>query len=115
VGVGSKTSPSSDGIPDGYVPQSIPQGIPVIKLDNPTDADGFIDLPLCPPEKPLPTWSYFDEGPGSRTWVEGAAVEVNLKYPDGSVLPTRFIPMCFSTSCMSLFETPVVFQGAEVS
>ncbi len=113
VGVGSKDSPSSDGIPDGYVPQSIPQGIPIIKLNNSPDADGFIDLPLCPPERPLPTWSYFDEGPGSRTWVEGAAVEVNLKYPDGSVLPTRFIPMCFSTSCMSLFETPVVFQDVE--
>ena len=113
VGVGSKSSPSSDGIPDGYVPQSIPDGIPIIKLDNPPDADGFIKFPLCPPERPLPVWSYFDEGPGSRTWVEGAAVEVKLKYPDGSVLPTRFIPMCFSTSCMSLFETPVIFQGVE--
>ncbi|MDX9880843.1 MAG: glycoside hydrolase family 127 protein [Prolixibacteraceae bacterium] len=113
VGVGSKSSPSSDGIPDGYVPQSIPEGIPIIKLDNPADADGFIQLPLCPPERPLPTWSYFDEGPGARTWVEGAATEVRLKYPDESVLPTRFVPMCFSTSCMSLFETPVVFKGVE--
>jgi len=113
VGVGSKKSPSSDGIPDGYVPQSIPDGIPIIKLNSSPDADGFIKLPLCPPERPIPTWSYFDEGPGSRTWVEGAAVEVHLKYPDGSVIPTRFIPMCFSTSCMALFETPVVFEDVE--
>ncbi len=113
VGVGSKSSPAADGIPDGYVPQSIPEGIPIIKLDTPADEDGFIKLPLCPPERPLPTWSYFDEGPGARTWVEGAAAEVRLKYPDGSVLPTRFVPMCFSTSCMSLFETPVVFKGVE--
>ncbi len=114
VGVGGKSSGhSSDGIPEGYVPQSIPQGIPIIKLDNPADKDGFIRLPLCPPVRPLPTWSYFDEGPGSRTWVEGAAVEVRLKYPDGGVLPTRFVPMCFATSCMSLVETPVVFRDIE--
>lgn len=113
VGVGSKSSPSADGIPDGYVPQSIPDGIPAIKLENLPDEDGFVSLPLCPAERPLPTWSYFDEGPGSRTWVDGAAVEVRLKYSDGSILPTRFVPMCFSTSCMSLFETPVVFQGVE--
>ncbi|MBN1546231.1 MAG: glycoside hydrolase family 127 protein [Syntrophaceae bacterium] len=116
VGVGSKLSgKSSDGIPDGYVPHSIPEGIPIIQLDKTADADGFVTLPLCPPDRPLPTWSYFDEGPGSRTWVEGAATEVHLKYPDGSVLPTRFIPMCFSTSCMSLFETPVVFNDVEYS
>jgi len=113
VGVGNRPSPSSDGIPDGYVPQSIPDGIPVIMLENLPDQDGFVRFPLCPPERPLPTWSYFDEGPGSRTWVEGAAVEVRLKYPDGSILPTRFVPMCFSTSCMALFETPVVFGCAE--
>jgi hypothetical protein len=113
VGVGTKSSPSADGIPDGYVPQSIPEGIPIIKLDSLPDKDGFVKLPLCPPERPLPTWSYFDEGPGARTWVEGAATEVRLKYADGSVLPTRFVPMCFSTSCMSLFETPVVFKAVE--
>ncbi len=113
VGVGNRPSPSADGIPDGYVPQSIPEGIPVIMLESPPDQDDFVRFPLCPPERPLPTWSYFDEGPGSRTWVEGAAVEVRLKYPNGSILPTRFVPMCFSTSCMSLFETPVVFGRTE--
>lgn len=116
VSVGNKlTGKSSDGIPEGYVPQSIPEGIPSIKLDAPADADGFLTLPLCPPDRPLPTWSYFDEGPGSRTWVEGAAVEVRLRYPDGAVLPSRFVPMCFSTSCMSMFETPVVFKDVEDS
>ena len=116
VGVGNKPSgKSSDGIPEGYVPQSLPEGIPSIKLDAPADANGFLTLPLCPPDRPLPTWSYFDEGPGSRTWVEGAAVELRLKYPDGAVIPARFVPMCFSTSCMSLFETPVVFKDVEYS
>jgi len=114
VGVGNTLPGSSpDGIPEGYVPQSIPPGIPIIKLENPPDANGFIELPLCPPDRPLPTWSYYDEGPGSRTWIEGAAAEVSLKYPDGRILPTRFIPMCFSTSCLALVETPVVFQGFE--
>jgi len=116
VGVGDKSSAnSSDGIPEGYVPQSIPEGVPTIMLDATADADGFVTLPLCPSDRPLPTWSYFDEGPGSRTWVEGAAVQVRLKYPGGAVLPSRFVPMCFSTSCMSLFETPVVFKDVEYS
>lgn len=108
-----KASSFSDGIPAGYTPKSLPPGIAKIKLDSPPDDDGFVRLPLCPPERPLPTWSYYDEGPGARTWVEGAAVEVKLKYDDGKIVPVRFAPMCFSTSCLSLFETPVVFQDIE--
>jgi hypothetical protein len=91
----------------------MPADIPKIKLDVPADANGFVKLPLCPPERPLPPWNYWHEGPGSPTWVEGAGVEVGLKFPDGKVFSTRFAPMCYSTSCLSLFETPVVFQGVE--
>jgi hypothetical protein len=104
---------SSEKVMEGYDPQSMPPGIPVIQLDVHPDANGLIKLPLCPPDRPLPPWNYWDEGPGSPTWVEGAAVEVNLKFPDGKVVPSRFAPMCFSTSNLSLFETPVVFQDAE--
>jgi hypothetical protein len=106
-----KTADAS--VPIGYIPASVPPGVPAIKLDAPADADGFVHLPLCPPAQPLPIWSYFDEGPGARTWVEGAAVMVNLKFPDGNVRPMRFTPMCYNTSCLSLFETPVVFRGVE--
>jgi hypothetical protein len=38
---------------------------------------------------------------------------VNLNFRGGVIRPMRFTPMCYNTSCMSLFETPVVFQGVE--
>ncbi len=109
----SQHKPSDASVPIGYIPASLPPGIPTIKLDAPADADGYVQLPLCPPAQPLPMWSYLDEGPGSRTWVEGSAVMVNLKFPGGAIRPMRFTPMCYNTSCLSLFETPVVFQAVE--
>ncbi|NLP10614.1 hypothetical protein GX408_09495, partial [bacterium] len=86
-----------------------------IILHNPPDARGFVRLPLCPAEKPLPAWSYYDEGPGSPTWVENAAVEVHIKYPNAQAMAVRFTPLCFATSCLSLFETPVLFQDIETT
>ncbi len=106
----------STSVPDaiqGYDPEAMPPDIPRIKPDNLPDANGFIKFPLCPPERPLPPWNYWDEGPGSPTWVERAAVEAGLKFPDGKLVYTRFAPMCYNTSCLSLFETPVVFSGME--
>jgi hypothetical protein len=91
----------------------MPADVPTIKLDSKPDADGFVQLPLCPPERPLPEWSYFDEGPGAPTWVQGAPVEVKLKFADASTHPARFTPMCYSTSVQLLVSTPVVFQGVE--
>ena len=52
--------------PAGYIPKVMPAGVPAIQLDRQPDADGFVHLPTCPPERPLPEWSYFDEGPGDR-------------------------------------------------
>lgn len=95
---------------EGYDPQSMPPDIPKFKLDSQPDVNGFIKFPLCPPERPLPPWNYWYEGDGSPTWVEGAGVEVGLIFPDGKEFYTRFAPMCYNTSCLSLFETPVVFQ-----
>jgi len=115
VKVGSySTAESTPDVIKDYDPQSMPAGIPIIKLDTGPDEDGFVRLPLCPPERPLPAWNYFYEGPGSLTWVEGAGAEVGLKFPDGEVIYTRFAPMCYNTSCLSLFDTPVVFRDVEV-
>lgn len=105
----------SEGAPAGYIPKSLPPGIAKIILHNPPDARGFVRLPLCPAEKPLPAWSYYDEGPGSPTWVENAAVEVHIKYPNAQAMAVRFTPLCFATSCLSLFETPVLFQDIETT
>jgi hypothetical protein len=92
--------------PAGYVPESLPSGVPTLKLDRAVDADGFVQLE----PGPLPTWSYWDEGPQSRTWVPGAVATVPLQLADGKVQRLRFTPMCYNTSCLSLFETPVVFR-----
>jgi len=114
VRVGSYTSRESAAKElEGYDPQSMPAGLPLLKLDNPPGANGFVKFPICPPERPLPPWNYWYEGSGSPVWVEGAGVEVGLKFPDGQTMYTRFAPMCYNTSCLALFETPVVFSGAE--
>lgn len=94
-------------IPTGYVPESIPAGTPSLAISGQADADGFVTLPAGP----LPEWSYFDEGPGARTWVEGAAVTVPLKFPDGQQRSLRFTPMCYNTSNLTVCETPVVFRS----
>jgi len=78
-----------------------------------TNRREFVRLPKCPPERPLPEWSYFDEGPGARTWVEGSAVQVPLKFASGKIEMVRFTPMCYNTSNLSLFETPVVFRDVQ--
>ena len=70
--------------------------------------DSSISLPL-----PLPEWNYFDEGPGSRTWVEGAVAGVPLKFPTGEIKTLRFTPLCYNTSNLTLCETPLVFGAAE--
>jgi hypothetical protein len=113
AGLTQPASSPDSGIPPGYIPKMLPPGAPTIKLPAKPDADGFVKLPLCPPDKPLPDWSYYDEGPGSPLWVEGAPVEVQLKLADGKVKPARFTPMCYSTSLLALFHTPVVFKDIE--
>jgi hypothetical protein len=92
--------------PAGYVPESLPSATPTLKVGAKPDADGFLALE----PGPLPAWSYWDEGSQSRTWVEGAAVTVPVQLSDGKVTPLRFTPMCYNTSCLALFETPVVFR-----
>ena len=101
------------GVPAGYIPTLLPKGVPTIKLPEKPDVDGFVKLPSCPGDRPLPEWSYFDEGPGAPTWVDGAPVEVQLKFPDGNVGGARFTPMCYNTSALVLQETPVVFRDVE--
>jgi hypothetical protein len=106
----SRPSTTADGaVPAGYIPQSLPAGTPAIKLPEKPDGDGFVHFPPVP----LPEWSYFDEGPGSRTWVEGAAAGVPLKFPGGEVRTLRFTPLCYNTSNLTLCETPLVFGAAE--
>ena len=92
--------------PEGYVPESLPSGTPALKLDRKVDADGFVQLD----PGPLPAWTYWDEGPQSRTWVAGAVATVPVQLSSGEVRRLRFTPMCYNTSCLALFDTPVLLR-----
>ena len=92
--------------PAGYVPDSLPSGTPVLLPGCSPDSDGFLALE----PGPLPEWSYWDEGPRSRTWVAGAAVTVPVRLADNKTVPLRFTPMGYNTSCLVLLETPVVLR-----
>ena len=70
-------------------------------------------MELTVAELPLPDWMYFDEGPTSRCGVAGSAGNVSVKFPDGSKKTLRFTPLCYNTSCLSLFDTPIVFSGTD--
>lgn len=102
-------SAADSAVPPGYIPESLPAGTPSIEPESPPDGEGFVHFAA----KPLPEWSYFDEGPGARCWVEGAAVNVPLKFPNGETKAVRFSPLCFNTSNLTLCETPLVFRPRE--
>ena len=108
-GNGCYTAAASEAhAPTGYIPESMPGGLPLLDTPAP-DADGL--LPLS--DLPRPDWMYFDEGATSRCGVEGSAANVTLKFPDGKEKILRFTPLCYNTSCLSLFDTPIVFGGPE--
>ncbi len=91
-------------VPTGYIPDDMPRGLPELQVGE-ADADGFLRLS----DQPLPDWTFFDEGPDAKCAVPGAAAQVPVKFADGQVLSLRFVPQCFFTSCLALYETPIVF------
>ena len=101
-----KLSEADRKAPAGYVPDALPAGVPVLLPGRTADADGFLALE----PGPLPEWSYWDEGPRARTSVAGAAVTVPARLADGTTVPLRFTPMGYNTSCLALFETPLVLR-----
>ena len=42
-------------------------------------------------------------------------MEVGMKFSGGAEHAVRFTPMCYNTSNLSFFDTPVVFQDSEQS
>ena len=92
--------------PEGYIPGTLPPGTPVLLPGDAADADGFLKLS----RDPVPEWSYYEEGPGARTWVEGSAVNVPVKLSDGTRKDLRFSPLCYSTSCLVVNEVPIVMS-----
>ena len=94
--------------PTGYIPDIMPRGLPVLQLPS-ADADGLLVLS----DLPWPEWMFFDEGPTSRCGVAGSPANVSVKFPDGKNKTLRFTPLCYNTSCLSLFDTPIIFSGTE--
>lgn len=79
----------------------------LLQVQDKTDSDGFLQLN----NKPLPDWSYFEEGPGTRCGVDEAAVNVPVKLAANTIKELRFVPLCYYTSNLSLWDTPIVFSG----
>ena len=94
--------------PTGYIPAVMPQGLPVLQLPSP-DVDGLFQLS----DLPRPTWMFFDEGSTAQCGVARAAANVSVKFRNGQKKTLRFTPLCYNTSCLSLFDTPIVFGGTE--
>jgi len=91
--------------PAGYIPDVMPPGLPTLRLPAP-DADGLLALS----DQPLPEWTYYEDGPTTRCGIPGSAANVPVVFPGDKELPLRFVPLCYSTSNLSLFETPIVFR-----
>ncbi|MEI6083163.1 MAG: hypothetical protein WCS70_02560 [Verrucomicrobiota bacterium] len=94
--------------PTGYIPESMPGGLPILNLPKP-DADGLLTLS----DQPQPVWMYFDDGATSRCGVRGSPANVPVRFQDGKQISLRFTPLCYNTSCLSLFDTPIVFGEPE--
>lgn len=93
-------------VPDGYTPSFLPVGIPELLVYH-ADSEAFLDLD----SDPLPDWSYYDEGPGSRLSVGRAAVNVRTRFENGEEVGLRFWPLCYNTSGLTIYEAPIVFKG----
>ena len=104
---GARLSDADRQAPAGYVPEALPGSAPALLIRARPDQDGFLSLD---PDR-LPEWSYWDEGPQSRTSVAGAGATVPVRWADGTTATLRFTPMGYNTSCLALFETPVVFRA----
>lgn len=95
-------------VPAGYIPPSLPAGIPELICED-KDAGGFLILP----NTPRPDWAWFDEGPGARLAVGQAAVNVRVRFPAGKEHLLRFWPLCYATSNLIGYETPIIFKKSK--
>ena len=85
---------------------SLPKGTETLLLKDRVGEDGFLRLS----DKPRPMWCYDDEIPGGPCWIEGAPVNVPVKFANGEIKELRLTPMCSNLSFYALYETPVRFD-----
>jgi len=87
---------------------SLPKGTETLLLKDRVGEDGFLRLS----DQPRPAWCYDDEIPDGPCWIEGAPVNVPVKFANGEIKELRFTPMCSNLSFYALYETPVRYDLA---
>ena len=103
---GKQTDLSEGNVPAGYIPAFLPSG----KCDiicKEKDENGFLKFET----EPIPEWSYFEEGPFSRTWVKNTAVNVKVRFENGRDETLRFTPLCYNISNLSCYDVPIIFNS----
>lgn len=103
---GKQTELSEGNVPAGYIPTFLPSG----KCDiicKEKDENGFLKFET----EPIPEWSYFEEGPFSRTCVKNAAVNVKVRFENGREETLRFTPLCYNISNLSCYDVPIIFNS----
>ena len=89
-----------------YIPTFLPSGKCDIVCKE-KDENGFLKFET----EPIPEWSYFEEGPFSRTCVKNAAVNVKVRFENGREETLRFTPLCYNISNLSCYDVPIIFNS----
>ncbi|NLE40211.1 MAG: hypothetical protein GX615_00065, partial [Lentisphaerae bacterium] len=89
----------------GYLNEALPEGrCRILAPDH--DENGFYAFEHLP----FPEWSYFEEGPASRTGAGAASVNVTVGLSDGSRKTMRFWPLSYYVSTWIFYDTQVLFE-----
>lgn len=99
------TNPEDNAIPGGYVSTSFPSMDFTLCLPE-KDAHGFYSFKHDPP----PIWTYFEEGPNSRTAVGRTSVNADIRFENGVRHTVRFWPLCENISTLTFYRTPILFN-----
>jgi hypothetical protein len=96
---------SETTVPEGYIPNAFP-GVEYSLELPPKDENGFYMFEHLP----LPSWSFYEEGPDSRTAFEGVTVNAKIRFKCGVKGRVRFWPLCYNVSTLTLYTTPYLFD-----
>lgn len=94
-----------NAIPGGYISSSFPNDVFSLCLPE-RGADGFYRFEHLPE----PLWTYFEEGPNSRTAVGRASVNADIRFANGEQHTVRFWPLCENISTLTFYRTPILFD-----
>lgn len=96
-----------NAIPGGYERTSFPSMDFALRLPE-KDAEGFYKFA----QNPEPLWTFFEEGPNSRTAIGHKSVNADIEFA-GEKDIVRFWPLCENISTLTFYKTPVLFRLSE--